>query len=244
MSGQLQVAPSTSPGVAQAVMPAITNAQQTAFFDHLLAGCEVREALERVGVTARALYALRRDDAAFRVEWERVLDELHAWLEMDLLARARTGAETVATVEVIDGVRTTTTRKMDDRLAYRLLIERRKGAGRQDKAKDGEESEPAAMIARLRRVVDGLRPVGARDAPGGEQGGGSGRKASGGERHGGCSAGGCSAGEGDAGKRRSEDAGAGGGRAEHVRGGRADAGAVGDRAAGDAVRRGIAGAGP
>ncbi len=65
-----------------------TKARRIRFLDHLAATCNVRAAVETVGLSMSSLYAMRRRDDAFAEEWRMALLAGYDRLEGELLRKA------------------------------------------------------------------------------------------------------------------------------------------------------------
>jgi hypothetical protein len=71
-----------------------TPAKETIFFRELATVCNVSSALRACGLFRRSsdVYDRRREDPRFRAKWEAAIDEGYALLDLEMLERARFGA--------------------------------------------------------------------------------------------------------------------------------------------------------
>ena len=70
-------------------------AKEKIFFRELATLCSVRGALRAAGLVreSREVYERRKRNAAFRAAWEEAIDQSYAMLELEMLERARFGAD-------------------------------------------------------------------------------------------------------------------------------------------------------
>jgi hypothetical protein len=117
---------------------------QILFLDALAETSNVTQAALRAAVTPARAYKLRRDDAAFRREWQAALVEGYAHLELETLHRLRMGVEAGKD-----------DRKFDIANALRLLTLHSRSVA-QARAVDSDEDEEA-ILARLNAKIDAMR---------------------------------------------------------------------------------------
>ncbi|WP_343346165.1 hypothetical protein WJT74_01825 [Sphingomicrobium sp. XHP0239] len=128
----------------------ISKAQDTAFFDHLAASCNVKRSAQAAGISPQHCYSRRRSDAAYRRRWEDALAEGYAKLELALLERAILGSEKVTTAydEEKKEVRSTVVREYSNALAMSLLKMHRETVELASQARGAGFDEQAVREAR------------------------------------------------------------------------------------------------
>ena len=109
----------------------------------------VTAAAKKAGVATSTVYELRRVDAAFNRAWQVALCEGYDNLELDLLARLRTG-EVKPAAGAKRGVRA-----FDNATALRLLTAHRESVARERAVRDNDDAD--AILASLEAKLDRMR---------------------------------------------------------------------------------------
>lgn len=120
-----------------------------AFLAELAATSNVTASASKAGIHTWQAYEARRTRPEFNRAWQQALCEGYDHLEMELLARLRTG-EVKPAAGAKRGVRA-----FDNATAFRLLAAHRDSAARQRAVRSHEDAE--AIIASINRKLDLMR---------------------------------------------------------------------------------------
>lgn len=119
------------------------------FLAHLAETSNVSAAARKAKVANARVYELRRVDAGFRAAWQAALMEGYDNLEMDLLARLRSGE-----IKPAPGAKRSV-RAFDNATALRLLTAHRESVARGRAVRENEDAE--AVLASLNAKLDRMR---------------------------------------------------------------------------------------
>ncbi|WP_164115676.1 hypothetical protein [Sphingorhabdus sp. Alg239-R122] len=134
---------------------AFSGAQKEKFLRKLAETCNITQSAEYAGTTRKTVLCHRQKDPVFQAAYRQVIDNAHAELSMDLLARARFGTPKPV---MSGGVQTATVKVHNDSFALRVLerldrMSENRVAAAQAKAQ--AENGPDSIRARLdRRLAD------------------------------------------------------------------------------------------
>ena len=119
------------------------------FLAELAATSNVTAAAKKAGVSTRAVYDTRRQDAEFARAWRRALCEGYDALEMALLYRLRVGE-----LKPAAGAKRAT-RSFDNATALRLLAAHRETVARERAIREEEDAD--AILASLNAKLEKMR---------------------------------------------------------------------------------------
>lgn len=119
-----------------------------AFLSALAETSNIAAAARRAGVNVSTVYKARRTEPAFARHWQAALCEGYDNLEMELLARLRSG-ESQGDAARAKG------RKFDNAAAFRLLTAHRESVARQRALRDEEDED--AILASINAKLDSMR---------------------------------------------------------------------------------------
>lgn len=140
MAKIIRVRPDNRAGEKERVLPN----WRTLFLEGLAETSNVSEAADRARINPRRAYQVRREDLAFRQEWQAALLEGYDHLETETLHRLRMGFEAGKD-----------DRKFDIANALRLLSLHKETVARA-RALEGDEDEDA-ILASLNAKIDAMR---------------------------------------------------------------------------------------
>lgn len=130
-----------------------------AFLSELAATSNVSASARKAGICTSTAYDARRANPEFNRKWQAALCEGYDHLEMELLARLRSGE-----IKPAPGARRGV-RAYDNATAFRLLVAHRESAARQRAIRDSEDTE--AILGAINAKLDKMRArraAAARDA--------------------------------------------------------------------------------
>ncbi len=133
---------------------AFSDAQKEKFLRKLAETCNITQSAEYAGTTCNTVLKHRRKDPAFQAAYQQVMDNLHAELSMEVLARARFGTPKT----FVSAGKQTTVKVHNDGFALRVLerldrMSENRAAAAQAKVQAGDG--PDSIRARLdRRLAD------------------------------------------------------------------------------------------
>ncbi|MFM5950721.1 MAG: hypothetical protein ACKOPM_16065 [Novosphingobium sp.] len=118
------------------------------FLGELASTSNVSASARKARVSTSAVYEARRGNPEFNRAWQRALCEGYEYLEMELLARLRSGEVKPAST-ARRGVRS-----FDNGIAFRLLLAHKDSVSRQRAIRDNEDSEAIvqAINAKLEKI--------------------------------------------------------------------------------------------
>ena len=119
------------------------------FLGHLAETSNVTAAARKAKVATSTVYELRRIDAEFNRKWQVALCEGYDNLELDLLARLRSG-ELRPAAGAKKGVRA-----FDNATSLRLLTAHRESVARERAIRDDEDAD--AILASINAKIDRMR---------------------------------------------------------------------------------------
>ena len=129
-----------------------SKAMRAVFLDHLAGTCNVMQSAAAAGVTASAVYQIRRRDPAFAAKWEEALALGYQMVETRLLDHVLAGRCRTDPLATDGGEQPA----IDFESALRLLSQHRNGQGKPHKGRQAEyatrEETDAMLLKRLRAI--------------------------------------------------------------------------------------------